>query len=119
MATSFARTSLLLRAFLAASLAATVPAAATAAPPAPPATSCQVFPADNIWNTDISKLSVHARSTAWLASMAASTTNLHPDFGGPPYGFPYNVAEHTHATVTVTFQYASESDAGPYPVGSD
>jgi hypothetical protein len=115
MATTFVRTSLLLTAMLAASLVATVPAAAAA----PPTTNCQVFPADNIWNTDISKLPAHARSTAWLASMAASTTNLHPDFGGPPYGFPYNIVDHTHATVSVTFQYASESDAGPYPVGSD
>jgi len=57
-------------------------------------------------------------SFRWLASMAA-TTNLHPDFGAPPYGFPFNVVDHTHATVSVTFQYAAESDAGPYPVGSD
>jgi hypothetical protein len=84
-----------------------------------PSTTCQVFPADNIWNTDISALPVHARSSQWLASMAASTTNLHPDFGGPPYGFPFNVVDNTHPTVTVTFQYASESDPGPYPVGAD
>jgi len=93
------------------------PVVAGAAPV--PSTSCQVFPADNIWNTDISALPVHARSAQWLASMAASTTNLHPDFGGPPYGFPFNVVDNTHPTVTVTFQYASESDPGPYPVGAD
>src|SRR5947207_15881836 len=51
--------------------------------------------------------------------MAASTTKLHPDFGGPPYGFPYNVVGNAHPTVTVSFQYASESDPGPYPVGAD
>src|SRR5947209_588656 len=85
----------------------------------PPSTSCQVFPADNIWNTDISSMPVHTRSTQWLSSMAASTTNLHPDFGAPPYGFPYNIVDNTHATVSVTFQYASESDPGPYPVGAD
>jgi hypothetical protein len=94
---------------------ATVPAAAAA----PPSTSCQVFPADNIWNTDISTLPVHARSAQWLASTAAPTTNLHPDFGTPPYGFPYNVVDNTHPTVSVTFQYPSESDPGPYPVGAD
>src|SRR6267143_6315728 len=86
---------------------------------APPTTSCQVFPANNIWNTDISKLPVHSQSVQWLASMASSTSNLHPDFGGPPYGFPYTIVDNTHATVSVTFQYASESDAGPYPLGSD
>jgi hypothetical protein len=90
----------------------------TAAAPVP-GTSCQVFPQDNIWNTDISTLPVHARSAQWLASMAAATTNLHPDFGGPPYGFPFNVVDNSHATVSVTFQYASESDPGPYPVGAD
>jgi len=100
---------------LAAGLAADIPVAAAA----PPTTNCQVFPADNIWNTDISTLPVHAQSAQWLASMASSTTNLHPDFGGPPYGFPYNIVDNTHATVAVTFQYASESDAGPYPLGSD
>src|SRR2546425_4990714 len=84
-----------------------------------PSTSCQVFPADNIWNTDISTVPVHARSSQWLASMAAATTNLHPDFGGPPYGFPFNVVDNTHPTVSVGFQYASESDSGPYPVGAD
>jgi hypothetical protein len=85
----------------------------------PPTTSCQVFPADNIWNADISTLPVHAQSAQWLASMAAASTNLHPDFGGPPYGFPYNIVDNTHPTVSVTFAYASESDPGPYPVGVD
>ena len=99
---------------LGSTLSSTVPAAAAPVP----STSCQVFPADNVWNTDISTLPVHARSAQWLASMA-STTNLHPDFGCSPYGFPFNVVDRTHATVSVTFQYASESDAGPYPLGMD
>jgi len=86
---------------------------------APPGTTCQVFPANNVWNTDISELPVHPQSGQWLASMAAGTTNLHPDFGGPPYGFPFNVVDNTHPLVSITFQYASESDPGPYPVGAD
>src|SRR5256714_3735762 len=84
-----------------------------------PGTTCQVFPSDNVWNTDISNLPVHPRSAQWLSSMAAGTTNLHPDFGGPPYGCPFNVVDNTHPTVNVSFRYASESDPGPYPVGSD
>ena len=100
---------------LATGVAGAIPASAAA----PPTTSCQVLPADNIWNTDIAALPVHAQSAQWLASMASSTTKLHPDFGGPPYGFPYNVVDNTHGTVSVTFQYASESDPGPYPLGSD
>src|ERR1700682_296218 len=82
-------------------------------------TSCQVFPSDNVWNTDISNLPVHPRSAQWLSSMGAATTKLHPDFGGPPYGFPFNVVDNTHPTVSISFQYGSESDPGPYPVGAD
>src|SRR2546422_1221616 len=108
-----------LPAFLIAALAATVLGVVPAAAAPPPSTTCSVFASNNIWNTDISKLPVHARSAQWLASMAASTTRLHPDFGGPPYGFPYNVVGNAHPTVSITFQYASESDPGPYPVGAD
>src|SRR3989449_2751477 len=108
-----------LPAFLIAARAAVVVGVVPAAAAPPPSTTCSVFPTNNIWNTDISKLPVHARSAQWLASMAASTTRLHPDFGGPPYGFPYNVVGSAHPTVSVTFQYASESDPGPYPVGAD
>src|SRR5436189_5733582 len=115
MAWGIARLPVFLITVLAAAVLGIVPAAA--APP--PSTTCSVFPSNNIWNTDISKLPVHARSAQWLASMAASTTRLHPDFGGPPYGFPYNVVGSAHPTVSVTFQYASESDPGPYPVGAD
>jgi hypothetical protein len=101
------------------SLIAPLPSTVIAAAAPVPTTSCQVLPADNVWNTDISTLPLSARSAQWLASMAASTANLHPDFGGPPYGFPFNVVDRTHATVSVTFAYPSESDTGPYPVGSD
>jgi len=40
-----------------------------------------MFPADNVWNTDISKLPVNPRSAAWLKSMNSARTFLHPDFG--------------------------------------
>ena len=110
-----ARPSWLVLSLLTLVVVGTTPAEATA----PPTTTCQVFPADNIWNTDISSLPVHARSAQWLTSMAAASTNLHPDFGAAPYGFPYNVVGSTHPTVSVAFQYASESDPGPYPVGAD
>jgi hypothetical protein len=115
MVWAVARISILAIGTAAAGLAADLPVAAAA----PPTTNCQVFPTDNIWNTDISTLPVHGQSAQWLASMASSTTKLHPDFGGPPYGFPFNVVDNTHPTVSVTFQYASESDPGPYPLGTD
>ncbi len=85
-----------------------------------PGTTCNVFPADNIWNTDISTLPVNSNSTTWVNSTGGSSGRLlHPDFGGPPYGIPFNVVSNSHATVTPTFDYASESDIAPYPWGSD
>jgi hypothetical protein len=81
--------------------------------------ACPVFPADNIWNKDISALPVHARSAQWLKTMHASTTKLHPDFGRPPYGLPYADVDDTHSTVSIEFDYADESDPGPYPFGPD
>ncbi|MFL5737661.1 MAG: hypothetical protein ACJ76P_10015 [Actinomycetota bacterium] len=94
-----------------------VSAPASAAPV--PGTSCQAFPSDNVWNTDISKLPVDPHSKTWLKSMRAGRTLLHPDFGGPPYGFPFDVVDDSTATTTVHFQYASESDKAPYPFTSD
>lgn len=81
-----------------------------------------MFPANNIWNTDVSKLPVDSRGATWLRSMDAGTTYLHPDFGpsgGFPYGIPFNVVTNAHRKVRITFQYASESNRGPYPFGPD
>jgi hypothetical protein len=63
---------------------------------------------------------VSPQSAAWLASMDAGTTNLHLDFGpsgdpSSPYGIPYTVVSPSQLEVPVTFQYADESDPGPYP----
>ena len=83
-----------------------------------PGTSCTVFPADNIWNTDVSQLPVNTSSTTWLTSTGAfSGKLLHPDFGAP-YGIPYNVASNSDTFKSFNFQYASESDPGPYPIPS-
>jgi hypothetical protein len=89
----------------------------------PGAPSCPVFPANNIWNTDISRLPADSHSAAWLRSMNSAGTFLHPDFGpnpgGFPYGIPYNIVTNAHPLVSITFQYASQSDKGPYPFGPD
>jgi hypothetical protein len=84
-----------------------------------PGTTCDVFPADNIWNTDVSGLPVDPHSATWLASMQASSTNLHPDFGGRPYGMPFAVVDDTYPKVSITFRYKGQSDKGPYPFGPD
>lgn len=79
----------------------------------------QVFPADNPWNQDVSALPVHPKSDAYLAS-AGLSTGLHPDFGtvweGAPIGIPYTLVDASTPRVNVTFDYADESDAGPYPI---
>jgi hypothetical protein len=102
---------------------ATSPRASAGTTP-PNGGACPVFPADSVWNADISQLPVDPHSAAWLASMGAGSTNLHPDFGpsgdpSTPYGIPYTVVTDAHPKVTVSFQYADESDPGPYPFGTD
>ena len=98
---------------------------ATAAGTPVPGSSCPMFPPDNVWNTDISTLPIHPRSAAWMASMNSAGRNLHPDFGPSfgaqpvPYGIPFTVVDASHPKVAVTFDYAAESDPGPYPFGAD
>jgi hypothetical protein len=96
----------------------TLPASAGTRAPIP-GTSCNLFPADDMWNTPVNHLPKDPHSDAWLASMHASTTNLHPDFGPPNYGMPYAVVDDTHPTYAIHFLYGSESDPGPYPFGPD
>ncbi len=97
---------------------------ASAGTSVPGAAQCPMFPADNVWNTDISGLPVNSHSAAWMASMNSASTNLHPDFGpsgdpSVPYGIPYTVVSPSHTLVTPSFLYGSESDPGPYPFGPD
>jgi hypothetical protein len=97
------------------------PAPSAAVPP-PGAPKCRVFPRDNVWHADVSRLPVNKHSRQWLSSMSASSTNLHPDFGpsgGFPYGLPYTTVSGAHRKIRLRFTYASESDKGPYPFGPD
>jgi hypothetical protein len=84
-----------------------------------PGTGCSVFPADNAWNMDISQLPVHRKSRTWKKAMHSAHTDLHPDFGPPSYGIPFDVVDATHDDVAVDFTYDEESDPGPYPFGPD
>jgi hypothetical protein len=102
-------------AVLAGFLGAGSPAAASDVP----GTACKVFPADNAWHLEVSRLPVHDRSRVWKRSMHAARTLLHPDFGPPSYGIPYDVVGGSHPKIDVRFRYASESDDGPYPFGPD
>jgi hypothetical protein len=84
-----------------------------------PGTTCAVFPEDNVWNMDVSRLPVHRKNKVWKRAMHASSTLLHPDFGPPAYGLPFDVVDGSHEKVRIDFLYADESDPGPYPFGPD
>ena len=81
---------------------------------------CPVFPASNPWNQRVDRLPVAPDSARLIASIGADET-LHPDFGsglwqGGKIGIPVTVVRGTQPKVRVRFQYAGESDAGPYPI---
>jgi hypothetical protein len=85
--------------------------------------TCPLFPPDNIWNVPIDQMPVDPNSDAYIAAIGASTT-LHPDFGsglwaGSPIGIPYVEVPGSQPKVPVTFDYADESDPGPYPIPPD
>jgi hypothetical protein len=75
--------------------------------------SRRVFPADNPWNADISSLPVDPSSATLIES--CGVRNLHPDFGSV-YGIPYVLAGSSTPRRPVSFDYADESDPGPYPI---
>ncbi|HEX2623006.1 MAG TPA: hypothetical protein VHL11_22755, partial [Phototrophicaceae bacterium] len=82
---------------------------------------CQVLPTDNPWNTDISDAPVHPNSKDFIDNINSNGgTFVHPDFGSDPsYGIPWTTVDDTQPLVPVTFDYADESDPGPYPIPPD
>lgn len=79
---------------------------------------CRPFPNDNPWNTPIDAEPVDPNSNTLINSIGP-TIKLHPDFGadyGGPFGIPYIVVSGSTARVPVSFDYADESDPGPYPI---
>ncbi|MDX6516741.1 MAG: hypothetical protein QOH73_2407 [Gaiellaceae bacterium] len=102
---------------LAAALVAVGAAQALRLPQAP---RCAVFPASNPWNQRVDSLPVAADSQQMIASIGLST-GLHPDFGsglwdGAPIGIPITVVGKGTPRSRVQFDYAAESDRGPYPI---
>ncbi len=84
------------------------------------APDCNIFPASNPWNQKVDDLPVAKNSKAIINSIGANDT-LHPDFGegkyeGFPIGIPITVVGEGQKKSKVSFQYASESDKGPYPI---
>ena len=78
---------------------------------------CEVFPPDNAWHENISKLAVSPLSNAYIASIGAGL-DLHPDFGSNlTYGIPYAVVGADQPKVPIHFTaYGGQSDKGPYPI---
>lgn len=76
------------------------------------------FPADNPWNTAIDTDPIDPNSSVLISSIGTAKA-FHPDFGaswnGGPFGIPYMVVDNTTAPVPITFDYAGESEPGPYP----
>jgi hypothetical protein len=86
----------------------------------PSAPGCPVFPASYPWNQRVDGLPVAANSDAVIASIGLAD-HVHADFGsglwnGGPIGIPVTVVRGTLRKVRVRFDYASESDRGPYPI---
>ncbi len=87
--------------------------------PVNPPVALTIFPADNAWNRDVSADPIDALSDLYLASMGLDG-GLHPDFGSfAGYGIPYVVVGAAQPRVPVAFEYADESDPGPYPIPPD
>jgi hypothetical protein len=105
---------------LAALLAAGTLALAGSAASSPRLAGCPVFPASNPWNQRVDRLPVASNSTAIIDSIGADT-GLHPDFGsglwgGAPIGIPITTVGAGVPKSRVSFDYADESDPGPYPI---
>lgn len=87
---------------------------------APTLGACAVLPADNIWNTPVDQLSVSPNSSTYVNTIGAAT-GVHADFGsglwdGGPIGIPYITVPGTQTKYPASFDYADESDPGPYAV---
>jgi hypothetical protein len=102
-----------------AATAAAAPATA-AATSGPSIGGCPIFPPDNPWNTrvdDPSRFPVHPSSATYIANMNPGT-HLHADWGAwstDKYGIPWQTVPASQPLVPMSFDYADESDPGPYP----
>jgi hypothetical protein len=103
-------------------LALALTAGSAGAYPLPGARQCPVFPASSVWNKRVDALPVAGNSSAIVRSIGAGL-NVHADFGsglwnGGPIGIPITVVGSSTPKRVVRFDYAEESDRGPYPIPS-
>jgi hypothetical protein len=86
----------------------------------PSAPKCTVFPKTSAWNQRVDRLPVAAGSDAIVRSIGLDD-HVHADFGsglwdGGPIGIPITVVGRKTKKARVAFDYADESDRGPYPI---
>jgi hypothetical protein len=86
----------------------------------PSAPRCPIFPKTNAWNQRVDRLPVAANSAQIIGSIGVDR-GLKADFGsglweGAPIGIPITVVGRKQPKTRVAFEYADESDRGPYPI---
>ena len=115
-------TALILGSLLATSAAAKDDARRVATGPNANLGGMRLLPGDSPWHRDISDDPVDENSDRILARIGLNKP-LRADFGteweGAPTGIQYVVVSKDQPKVPVTFTYADESDAGPYPIPPD
>lgn len=84
------------------------------------APACPVFPASSPWSQRVDRLPAAPGSDRVVAAIGLDD-NVHADFGsglweGKPIGIPVTVVGRTQPRSRVSFEYADESDKGPYPI---
>ena len=114
------RRALVLLATCAAGGAVAIAVAGAGAHRLPQAPRCPVLPASNAFNQRVDKLPAAAKSATLIGSIGLDAT-AKADFGsgtydGGPIGIPYKVVGRSQKRVPVSFDYADESDKGPYPL---
>jgi hypothetical protein len=90
---------------------------ATPKPTSPPSAPCYVFPSSNVWNKPVNGRAVASNSAAMIQAIGLDAY-LHADFDAVGDGIPYNIVTSSTPTYNVSFEYADESDPGPYPIPS-
>ena len=79
------------------------------------------FPADSLWNADISSAQTDLNSNA-IINFIGGNVGLHPDFGSGQYqgsymGIPYLVVNSQQPLLSINYMaYGDESDPGPMPI---
>ena len=78
-----------------------------------------MFPESSHWNQRVDDLPVLQGSDRMVRAVGAGDT-MHADFGsglyeGAPIGIPFVTVGRSQEKVPVSFDYADESDRGPYP----